>query len=159
MNFKHFFKQFITLLIVLVSIFSGCAVITTTIPDQQQNRVIYEKSYNATWDAVMLAIGNIPLEIVEKSNGYIKTGWIEKRSDKDSSGLFFDKPWKQRDRLIITLTSMSSFDARTEVSFMVHSEQKAPGGLQGQKWQRKASDSSYAYDFFNQVENFFLEEQ
>lgn len=134
----------------------GCAVFTKTIPEGKETSKLFYKGYNDTWNAVISALGTTPLEIVDKHNGFIKTGWIEGRSGRETSGLFLEAHWKERYRLLISIISMSALDARTEISIVTHSEEKAPAGLQASNWKRKASDGRLEYHLLEEVERLLI---
>ena len=96
---------------VLVLFITGCAVITKPDRGAQVSRKVYPASFDNTWNAVKLALNNVPLEVYDKSTGRIKTEWIQADSDRKGTGLFFDKAWKVRNRFIISIDSLSSFNS------------------------------------------------
>ena len=141
-------------LLILISLFTGCVYFTKTEPDGNVNRRVFQASYDDTWNAVILSLGDIPLEKVDKSNGFIKTAWIKGKSEKETSGLLFVRSWKERSRLLINVTSISAIDKNAEVTITLHAEEKAPGGIQGSMWQRKATDGSFENSLIEKIEQF-----
>lgn len=136
--------------------FSGCVVFTKTIPDGNGNSKLFHKSYNDTWNAAISALEITPLAAVDKNKGLIKTEWVEVRSGKEAAGLFFVKHWKERYRLLISVISMSALDKSTEVSIIVHAEERAPAGIQAFNWQRKTSNGTIEINLLEKIEQLLL---
>lgn len=78
--------------ICLISLFPllwGCAIYKEFTPIPQINRRVFHKGFDKTWDAALKALGSMPLDEVNRYKGLIKTKWIEKRSQRKDTGLFF----------------------------------------------------------------------
>ena len=144
----------ICLLILFVSSFQGCAFFTKKAPGGGGYARIFSNSFRDTWDGVINALGSAPIASIDNTgiNGSIKTGWIETLSDRERDGLFFGKKWKARYRLRITVTSLSAMDVSTEVSIHAMAEEKAPGGMQSNTWQRKATNGLLEKGFLQKIE-------
>ena len=93
---------------------SGCAALTKTDPEGDMTSSLFYESYDNTWDAVMLALETVPLDVVKKGDGFIKTGWIDVESEKEFSGILSTKRWKERFRLRVSVTMMPTLGAGTE---------------------------------------------
>ncbi|MGR3177725.1 MAG: hypothetical protein ACUZ8E_06675 [Candidatus Anammoxibacter sp.] len=130
------------LLVMSVLFLSGCAVLTRTIPDGDKTSRLFYGSYDTTWNAVISALDTVPLDAVKKGDGFIKTRWVTAKSDKELSGIFSTKQWKERVRLLISVTAMPALGVSTEVSIIVHIEEKPPAGMEAYYWKRKASDGT-----------------
>ncbi|MGR3320083.1 MAG: hypothetical protein ACUZ8O_16570 [Candidatus Anammoxibacter sp.] len=141
------------LLLIPALFLSGCAALTRTIPDGDRTSRLFYKSYDNTWNAVILALETAPLDVVEKGDGFIKTGWITVRSDKEFSGILSTKQWKERFRLLISVTSMPTLGASTEVAIIVHTEEKPLAGIEAFHWKRKASDGTIERNVLERVKS------
>lgn len=145
-------------LITLLSLLSGCAIYRGFDPGSQINRKAFHKGFSETWDAVLKALDGMPLDEVNRYKGLIKTKWVEKKSQKKDTGLFFVGVWRQRSRLLISVTSVSALDQETEVVILVHTEEKAPGGTQAYDWQRKGSNGVIETGLFTKIAQLLKED-
>ncbi len=143
-----------SVLILFVTFSQGCAYFTKKAPGGGGYARIFSYSFRDTWSGVIDALGSAPIESIENTgvNGTIKTGWIETDSDTERSGLFFGRKWKARYRFRITITSLSAMDAGTEVTIHAVAEEKSPGGMQANTWQRKATNGVLENDFLQKIE-------
>ncbi len=146
----HLFLRYISLVLFLVC--ASCAIVTDFVPEEQSNTRIFNSGYDDTWDAVLSALGFIPLDTVDKGRGLIKTGWVVRDSHKEMSGFISTKSWKERNRAFISILSLSALDTTTEVSVAFQAEEKAPAGARGSQWKRIVSDNMYENDLFGKIE-------
>ncbi|MGR3218666.1 MAG: hypothetical protein ACUZ8H_02465 [Candidatus Anammoxibacter sp.] len=144
-------------LVMTALVFTGCAALTKTAPDGDNTSRLFYESYDTTWKAVMSALDTVPLDVVEKRDGFIKTGWVTAKSDKEFSGIFSAKQWKERVRLLISVTSMPALGHSTEVSIIVHVEEKPPAGMEAYRWKRKASDGTVEHNVLEKIYQFLHE--
>lgn len=151
----NLFTGYIIFAIFSITCLCGCAALTKTVPGSNETAKLFNNSYNETWNAILSALETIPLETVEKDKGFIKTGWINIISNKETSGMFFAKRWLERSRLLIYITSISAFDTTTEIAIIEIAEEKPPGGPQAHKWHRKIPDGRFVNQLYEKTK-FFL---
>ena len=104
----------------------------------------YTKTFNDdfedVWSAVLMSLGDLPLDKINKEKGTIRTGWIEGLSQRKARSIvtdqFLDDYWKERYRITFRISGnnlISSVKASCQV------QQKARGGSAAYRWQRKES--------------------
>ena len=153
-NNLNLFTSYILFAIFSITWLCGCAAFTKTVPGSNETAKLFNNSYNETWNAMLSALGTIPLETSEKDKGFIKTGWINIISNKETSGMFFGKRWMERSRLLINITSISAFDTSTEIAIIEFAEEKPRGGTLAHKWHRKIPDGRFVNELYKKTEMF-----
>ncbi len=104
----------------------------------------YTKTFNEdfedVWSAVIMSLGGLPLDKINKEKGIIRTGWLEGFSQRKARGImtdrFLDDYWKERYRITFRISGnnmISSVKASCQV------QEKARGGSAAYRWQRNKS--------------------
>ncbi len=71
---------------------------------QYSTKRTYPDGFNATWDAALAALGELPVVTVKKEAGYILTDWIMGKSDRLYSGYGRTKiPYKIRYKFAVRI--------------------------------------------------------
>ena len=123
----------------------------------------YTKSFNDdfehVWATVIMALGDLPLEKINKGKGIIKTGWAQgysqtRKARSVVTDRFMEDYWKERYRLTITISGnimASSVKVRSQL------QQKPRGGSAAYRWQRMKSTGEIEEEVLRKIEE-LLEE-
>ena len=104
----------------------------------------YTKTFNEdfedVWSAVLMSLGDLPLDKINKEKGIIKTGWVEGFSQRKARSIMTDRLlddyWKERYRMTIKISG-NNMTSSVKVSCQV--QEKARGGSAAYRWERKES--------------------
>ncbi|MEK6767134.1 MAG: hypothetical protein AABY49_13040 [Planctomycetota bacterium] len=110
--------------------------------DSQSSK--YTKTFNEdfedVWSAVLMSLGDFPLDKINKEKGIIKTGWVEGFSQRKARSIMTDRLlddyWKERYRMTIKISG-NNLISSVKVSCQV--QEKARGGSAAYRWERKES--------------------
>jgi hypothetical protein len=137
------------LLIISLFCLTGCILLGTSSRHQayddrstgsQSSK--YTKTFNEdfedVWSAVLMSLGDLPLDKINKEKGLIKTGWIEGLSQRKARSIVTDRLlddyWKERYRITFRISG-NNLISSVKVSCQV--QEKARGGSAAYRWQRK----------------------
>ncbi len=114
----------------------------------------FDDDFEHVWATVIMALGNMPLEKIDKEKGIIKTGWAEGYSQTRKARTvvtdrFLDDYWKERYKLTITVSGnimASSVKVRCQL------QQKPRGGSAAYRWERIKSTGEIEEEVLRRVE-------
>ena len=91
------------------------------------------------WSAVLMSLGDLPLDKINKEKGTIRTGWVEGFSERKARSIVADRLlddyWKERYRITIKISG-NNLISSVKVSCQV--QEKARGGSAAYRWERKS---------------------
>ncbi len=119
----------------------------------------FDDDFEHVWATVIMALGNMPLDKIDKEKGIIKTGWAEgysqtRKARSVVTDRFMEDYWKERYRLTITISGniiASTVKVRSQL------QQKPRGGSAAYRWQRMKSTGEIEEEVLRRVEE-LLEE-
>ncbi|KHE90231.1 MAG: DUF3576 domain-containing protein [Candidatus Scalindua rubra] len=119
----------------------------------------FNDDFEHVWATVIMALGNMPLDKIDKEKGIIKTGWVQGYSQtrKARSAItdrFLEDYWKERYKLTITISGnimASSVTVRCQL------QQKPRGGSAAYRWERVKSTGEIEEEVLRRTEE-LLEE-
>ncbi len=149
LNTRHGVIRLLTITLFAL-IFTGCATGSWGQRNMAGVSRYFDKDVNTVWSAITQTVEGIPIEINDKDHGFLKTQWINGWSTKKDTGLFLDRNWHERHRLLIKVDSEQN---KTYVSISTQIEEKPPAGSQAYRWKRVASDGTIEQDFLKRLEN------
>ncbi len=119
----------------------------------------FNDDFEHVWATVIMALGTMPLDNVDKEKGIIKTGWAEgysqtRKARSVVTDRFMEDYWKERYRLTITI---SGNIIATTVKVRSQLQQKPRGGSAAYRWQRMKSTGEIEEEVLRRVEE-LLEE-
>ena len=98
------------------------------------------EDFEDVWSAVLISLGDLPLDKINKEKGIIKTGWVEGFSQRKARSImtdrFLDDYWKERYRITFRIFG-NNLISSVKVSCQV--QEKARGGSAAYRWERKKS--------------------
>jgi len=120
----------------------------------------FNDDFEHVWATVIMALGDLTLDKINKEKGIIKTGWAQgfSRTRKARSVVtdrFLDDYWKERYRLTVTVSGnimVSSVKVRS------HLQQKPRGGSAAYRWQRMKSTGEIEEAVLRRIENLLVED-
>jgi hypothetical protein len=139
------------LLIIPLFFLTGCTLLGTSSRHQayddrsagsQSSKYIktFNEDVEGVWSAVLMSLGTLPLDKIDKEKGIIRTGWVEGFSQRKARSIvtdkFFDDYWKERYRVTIKISG-NNLISSVKVSCQV--QEKARGGSAAYRWERKKS--------------------
>lgn len=129
MNHKGLSKtksHIITLLLMVLCIvvFTGCATRSWSHRNMASVSRYFDRDKNTVWNAVLQTIEGIPVEIIDKENGFLTTQWVKGWSTKKASGLLLEGRWQERYRFFVTVSDKQN---KTYVSIETQFEEKSAG--------------------------------
>ena len=69
----------------------------------------FNDNFEDVWSAVLMSLGGLPLDKINKEKGIIKTGWVEGFSQRKARSIMTDRLlddyWKERYRITIKISS------------------------------------------------------
>jgi hypothetical protein len=124
-----------------------------------KNTKSFNDDFEHVWATVIMALGNLPLDKIDKEKGIIKTGWAQgysqtRKARSVVTDRFMEDYWKERYRLTITISGnimASSVKVRSQL------QQKPRGGSAAYRWQRMKSTGEIEEEILRRIEE-LLEE-
>lgn len=113
----------------------------------------FDEDKETVWAAVLQTLEGIPIEVSDREKGFIKTRWVERWSEKKTTGLLFEGRWHERHRFLINVKKK---DEKVYVSVNALVEEKPPGGSKAFRWDRVASDGTLERIFMDRLENILI---
>jgi hypothetical protein len=119
----------------------------------------FNDDFEHVWATVIMALGNLPLDKIDKEKGIIKTGWAQgysqtRKARSVVTDRFMEDYWKERYRLTITISGniiASTVKVRSQL------QQKPRGGSAAYRWQRMKSTGEIEEEVLRRIEE-LLEE-
>ncbi len=119
----------------------------------------FNDDFEHVWATVIMALGNMPLDKIDKEKGIIKTGWAEgysqtRKARSVVTDRFLEDYWKERYRLTITISGnimASTVKVRSQL------QQKPRGGSAAYRWQRMKPTGEIEEEVLRRIEE-LLEE-
>ncbi len=139
------------LLIIPLFFLTGCTLLGTSSrhqayddrsADSQSSKYIktFNEDFEGVWSAVLMSLGDLPLDKINKEKGTIRTGWVEGFSERKARSIVTDRLlddyWKERYRITIKISG-NNLISSVKVSYQV--QEKARGGSAAYRWERKKS--------------------
>jgi hypothetical protein len=139
------------LLMIPLFFLTGCTLLGTSSrhqayddrsADSQSSKYIktFNEDFEGVWSAVLMLLGALPLDKINKEKGIIKTGWVEGFSERKARSIVTDRLlddyWKERYRITIKISG-NNLISSVKVSCQV--QEKARGGSAAYRWERKKS--------------------
>ena len=139
------------ILIIPLFFLTGCTLLGTSSKHQANDdrsagshSSKYTRTFNEDFEgvssAVLMSLGALPLDKIDKEKGTIRTGWVEGFSERKARSIVTDRLlddyWKERYRITIKISGnnlISSVKASCQV------QEKARGGSAAYRWERKKS--------------------
>jgi hypothetical protein len=119
----------------------------------------FNDDFEYVWATVIMSLGDLPLDKINKEKGIIKTGWAQgysqtRKARSVVTDRFLDDYWKERYRLTVTISGnimASSVTVRCQL------QQKPRGGSAAYRWQRMKSTGEIEEEVLRRIEE-LLEE-
>ena len=139
------------LLIIPLFFLTGCTLLGTSSrhqayddrsADSQSSKYIktFNEDFEGVWSAVLMSLGDLPLDKINKEKGTIRTGWVEGFSERKARSIVTDRLlgdyWKERYRITIKISG-NNLISSVKVGCQV--QEKARGGSAAYRWERKKS--------------------
>ena len=139
------------LIIPLLFFLTGCTLLGTSSRHQayddrsagsqpSKHTKTFNEDFEGVWSAVLMSLGDLPLDKINKEKGIIKTGWVEGFSQRKARSVVTDRLlddyWKERYRITIKISG-NNLISSVKVSCQV--QEKARGGSAAYRWERKKS--------------------
>ncbi len=119
----------------------------------------FNDDFEYVWATVIMSLGDLPLDKINKEKGIIKTGWAQgysqtRKARSVVTDRFLNDYWKERYRLTITISG--NFMA-SSVRVKCQLQQKARGGSAAYRWERVKSTGEIEEEVLRRIEE-LLEE-
>jgi len=139
------------LLIIPLFFLTGCTLLGTSSrhqayddrsADSQSSKYIktFNEDFEGVWSAVLMSLGDLPLDKINKEKGTIRTGWVEGFSERKARSIVTDRLLddyrKERYRITIKISG-NNLISSVKVGCQV--QEKARGGSAAYRWERKKS--------------------
>ena len=119
----------------------------------------FNDDFEHVWATVIMSLGDLPLDKINKEKGLIKTGWAQgysqtRKARSVVTDRFLEDYWKERYRLTVTISGnimASSVKVRCQL------QQKPRGGSAAYRWQRVKSTGEIEEEVLRRIEE-LLEE-
>ncbi|MBC8551389.1 MAG: hypothetical protein H8D23_17230 [Candidatus Brocadiales bacterium] len=130
-----------------------------TLTQSPKDTKTFNDDFEHVWATVIMALGNMPLDKIDKEKGIIKTGWAQgysqtRKARSVVTDRFMEDYWKERYRLTITI---SGNIIATTVKVRSQLQQKPRGGSAAYRWQRMKSTGEIEEEVLRRIEE-LLEE-
>ncbi|MCP4254580.1 MAG: hypothetical protein GY775_14480 [Candidatus Scalindua sp.] len=157
------------LLIISLFFLTGCSLFGrssgyqsdygATLAQSPKDTKSFNDDFEHVWATVIMALGNLPLDKIDKEKGIIKTGWAEgysqtRKARSVVTDQFLEDYWKERYRLTITISGnimASTVKVRSQL------QQKPRGGSAAYRWQRMKPTGEIEEEVLRRIEE-LLEE-
>ncbi len=157
-------------LIILLFFFTGCSAFDhssgyqtydgrSTGSHSSQYTRTFDDDFEHVWATVIMSLGELPLDKIDKEKGVIKTGWAEgfsqtRKARSVVTDRFLDDYWKERYRITVTISG-NVMSSSVKVSCQL--QQKARGGSAAYRWERMKSTGEIEEEVLRRIEE-LLEE-
>ncbi|MCP4269857.1 MAG: hypothetical protein GY777_30510 [Candidatus Brocadiaceae bacterium] len=125
-----------------------------------KNTGTFDSNFEHVWASVIMSLGEMPLDKIEKEKGLIRTDWIEGLSEKSSRSVltnrFFEDYRKERYRLTFTITGNL---LRSSVKIRCQVQEKARGGSAAYRWERVKSTGEREEEALMRLEEILTEDK
>ena len=123
----------------------------------------YTRTFNSdfehVWASVIMSLGEMPLDKIDKEKGLVRTDWIEGFSEKSSRSALTDRFLhdyrKERYRLTFTITGNL---LRSSVKVRCQVQEKARGGSAAYRWERVKSTGEREEEALMRLEEILTED-
>ncbi len=120
----------------------------------------FNSDFEHVWSTVIMSLGDLPLDKVNKEKGIIKTGWAEgfsqtRKARSVVTDRFLEDYWKERYRLTITISG-NIMASSVKVSCQL--QQKPRGGSAAYRWQRMKSTGEIEEEVLRRIEELLMKE-
>ena len=119
----------------------------------------FNEDFEGVWSAVLMSLGALPLDKINKEKGIIKTGWVEGFSERKARSVVTDRLlddyWKERYRVTIKISG-NNLISSVKVSCQV--QEKARGGSAAYRWERKMSTGEREEETLMRIEEILGED-
>ncbi len=133
---------------------SSCATVASLQSDADEGTFVgsIARCYEDVWKATVLALDQMPLDIVDHARGFVRTGWMNGWGEKKFgalAGLGSGGSWQRRARGYVWLHPEG---LATAVKVRLETEEKPPGGAMANRWTRVKPESEQVKDVFRNIE-------
>ncbi|MBC8551560.1 MAG: hypothetical protein H8D23_18085 [Candidatus Brocadiales bacterium] len=119
----------------------------------------FNDDFEHVWATVIMSLGDLPLDKINKEKGVIKTGWAQgfsqtRKARSVVTDRFLEDYWKERYKLTVTISGnimASSVKVRCQL------QQKPRGGSAAYRWERMKSTGEIEEEVLRRIEE-LLEE-
>ena len=123
----------------------------------------YTRTFNEDFEgvssAVLMSLGALLLDKIDKEKGIIRTGWVEESSERKARSVVTDRLlddyWKERYRVTIKISG-NNLISSVKVSCQV--QEKARGGSAAYRWERKMSTGEREEETLMRIEEILGED-
>ncbi len=131
----------------------------STGPQSSKYTRTFNDDFEHVWATVIMSLGDLPLDKINKEKGIIKTGWAEgfsqtRKARSVVTDRFLDDYWKERYRLTITISGNIMVSS---VNVSCQLQQKPRGGSAAYRWERMKSTGEIEEEVLRRIEE-LLEE-
>jgi len=159
------------LLIISLFFLTGCSIFNPSSSHQaydersinshsSQYTRTFNDDFEHVWATVIMSLGELPLDKIDKEKGIIKTGWVEgfsqtRKARSMVTDRFLDDYWKERYRITVTISGniMSS-----SVKASCQLQQKPRGGSAAYRWERMKSTGEIEEEVLRRIEELLGED-
>ena len=120
----------------------------------------FNDDFEYVWATVIMSLGDLPLDKVNKEKGIIKTGWATgfsqtRKARSAVTDRFFEDYWKERYRLTVTISG-NIMASSVKVSCQL--QQKPRGGSAAYRWERMKSTGEIEEEVLRRIEELLVED-
>jgi len=120
----------------------------------------FNDDFEYVWATVIMSLGDLPLDKINKEKGIIKTGWAQgysqtRKARSVVTDRFFEDYWKERYKLTVTISGnimASSVKVRCQL------QQKPRGGSAAYRWERVKSTGEIEEEVLRRIEELLEED-
>ena len=120
----------------------------------------FNDDFEHVWGTVIMSLGDLPLDKINKEKGIIKTGWAQgysqtRKARSVVTDRFMEDYWKERYRLTITISGnimASTVKVRSQL------QQKPRGGSAAYRWERMKSTGEIEEEVLRRIEELLEED-
>lgn len=119
----------------------------------------FNDDFEHVWSTVIMSLGELPLDKINKEKGLIRTGWVEgfsaeRKARSVITDQFLDDYWKERYRITFTVSG-NIMVSSVKVSCQL--QQKPRGGSAAYRWQRMKSTGEREEEALRRIEELLME--
>ena len=119
----------------------------------------FNEDFEGVWSAVLMSLGALLLDKIDKEKGIIKTGWVEGFSERKARSVVTDRLlddyWKERYRVTIKI---SGNNLMSSAKVSCQAQEKARGGSAAYRWERKMSTGEREEETLMRIEEILGED-